>query len=350
MNNIIKFLKRVRRSLYYEIRSFIRLRKRVHIKKENKGRNISIKQWLIALKTWGYTGSLYIRFYTAQTGHFDINYIPDNFYEWKITPKLNPRAERRFISDKTLLDVYFPGFTPTLASKIGNNWYKEGNIIAEKEVYKAIRDCYRYGVVVKTARGSQGSGVKIFGAEELEDAIKFIDKSDNINVQRYVQQINELSKFHPSSVNTLRPITLFYKGKVHFLSSLVRFGRRGSKLDNVEAGGLALVLKKDGSSYGAAIDKYYNRYSEHPDTKVGFTDFNYPNWDEAVKFVLYLHSLIPKVGIVGWDIAITCDRFWLIECNVNSPAIIFRQIFDGPLLKSQLPAIYKDVVGKEFQL
>lgn len=128
-----------------------------------------------------------------------------------------------------------------------------------------------------------------------------------------------LAALHPSSVNTLRVITVRDGREPRpFSRPLLRAGFGGSLVDNGNAGGLqAFVDPATGRAVGDAIMLRGGTLARHPDTGVAFDGFEVPHFHRAVELAVRLHGEVPGLHSVGWDLAITDDGPVFIEGNDN---------------------------------
>ena len=75
------------------------------------------------------------------------------------------------------------------------------------------------------------------------------------------------------------------------------------------------VVNEKGIIYKPAIDKKGKIYIEHPVTNTKIEGFQIPYFKEAIKMVKDASKVVPQVGLVGWDIAITNKGPVMIEGN-----------------------------------
>ena len=149
-----------------------------------------------------------------------------------------------------------------------------------------------------------------------------VDKrvEDFFMLEEYVQQHDTLASLNPSSVNTLRLITVRSpQGGIDYVGGLLRMGRAGSMVDNGGAGGLFLLLDDKGRCGAVAkpLQGGYRGFTAHPDTNVTFEGLTIPFFEEACALVLRAHRMLGPVHSLGWDIAITADGPVIIEVNAN---------------------------------
>ncbi len=132
-----------------------------------------------------------------------------------------------------------------------------------------------------------------------------------------VYQHRAMSLLHPSSVNTLRVITVRDGDRPRvFTRPLVRFGNGGSVVDNGAAGGILVFADPaTGQLVGPALRKRGGALARHPDTNIAFDGHVIPFFARALELAEALHAQLPGLHSVGWDIAITEDGPVFIEGN-----------------------------------
>ena len=135
-----------------------------------------------------------------------------------------------------------------------------------------------------------------------------------------IRQREELARFHPQSVNTLRLNTIRCKDSIEVVWAILRYGRNNRIVDNAHFGGLFSVIDDNGVAVAAGdVDRH--QYVTHPDTGVCLTGFKVPDWEKACEMVRSLATKVGDLRFIGWDLAFT-DRGWiLVEAN-TSPGIL----------------------------
>lgn len=152
--------------------------------------------------------------------------------------------------------------------------------------------------------------------EELTEQLE----SDRFLIQPTVKQHPEMAEFHPESTNTLRLITIRNEktGEIEIFPSIARFGIGKSFIDNTSKGGLAVGINHDTGQlkeYGFFRADYGTKVRKHPDSGLTFSNFKIPFFKECVEQALLLHSVLPGLNSVGWDIAIGESGPIFIEGN-----------------------------------
>lgn len=163
--------------------------------------------------------------------------------------------------------------------------------------------------------------------------------------QTVIKQHHLMSQLHPSSINSMRLITVrgLKDGKIEVFPSILRIGTGNSIVDNTSQGGLAVGIDlKTGrlKQYGFYKPQFGLKVDSHPDSHIRFDQFFIPQFEEAIKQAVYFHSMLPNLHSVGWDIAIGENGPVFIEGNdnweINGP-----QICNGGLKKEFNELFYK---------
>ena len=171
--------------------------------------------------------------------------------------------------------------------------------------------------IVKPVNGAQGRAVQIVFSQEVPNLETLFERAGEACIlEELIVQNEELAKFHPSSVNTVRVISTMNKNEeCTILYSLFRCGIGNSVVDNTCAGGIASlidvnkgIIKSNGFMGNKEIDC-------HPDTKEVFLGTCIPAWDEACKIAEKAHRMHPQQMLIGWDFAWTSEGWDLVEAN-----------------------------------
>ena len=126
-------------------------------------------------------------------------------------------------------------------------------------------------------------------------------------------------------------MTLFWKDKVQILSSVLRMGTDGRRVDNASSGGIICGITDNGQLKEYAYDKTGMRYMKHP-SGVSFSDITVPNFKATKKLVSKLQYRFPYCRMISWDIAIDTHGIpILIEANMWRGELEFHQFCNGPI-------------------
>ena len=205
---------------------------------------------------------------------------------------------------------------------------KGADLITDMEVDTILKGISDERIFVKRFTGGAASGVSIF--TKKENGI-YVDKDgDIVNAamirQKYTNQdfffekqiIQEsvLSQFNPDTVNTIRVLT--WRDKV--ISAAVRFGGKGSFVDNTAKGGVAVSLDiVTGKLQSYGMREYdLTRYTEHPDSHLKFENVFVTQWFDVKNLVEKTLKYLPYYNSVGFDVATTINGPVIIEINTGA--------------------------------
>lgn len=159
--------------------------------------------------------------------------------------------------------------------------------------------------------------------------IELIEKLDDeyrkgCVVEELIIQSQELAKFHPNSVNTVRITTILYKNRTDIIYPFFRTGRGDSIVDNGGAGGIINAIEPSTGIIYASADEMGIHYTEHPETHYQLIGYQMPYWNEAVELAKELAQVMPDNHYCGWDLALT-DQGWVLqEANDRGEFIGFQ--------------------------
>lgn len=244
-------------------------------------------------------------FYLEKTGLFDPRFIPDSIYYCIIDRFLNNNEAEKWIDNKCYYPRIFFGckMPEVIAYRLNGFWYNGSGVAENKGVIiKSVlseKSCF-----VKIATGSSGgNGVFFFDSQKQnkEDFVELINSiSKDIVIQKTLQQSTIMSKLNPSSVNTIRIITLLKKdGTVKPYSTIVRMGVGGSKVDNASSGGITCGVNEDGRLNPVAYSAKGECFKEHPDTHQKFDEIVIPSFEKCKQMVINLHPQVPHFRLVS---------------------------------------------------
>ena len=123
-----------------------------------------------------------------------------------------------------------------------------------------------------------------------------------------------MNKLYNKSVNTLRMFTFYKDGQAYFLQAILKVGN-GGVVDNFSSGGMYIYVDDEGTVYAEAIDQMDNKYYKHPISNETIVGFKVPMFKEAVGMVKEAAKVVPEMGYIGWDVAISEDGPVLVEGN-----------------------------------
>lgn len=209
-----------------------------------------------------------------------------------------------------------------------------GKYESQMLVFKQVFGCS--GETVKVVRIENG---KIFSGSNEYSPMDFFAllvsaKSSSWIVQEYIVQHPEMKRLNETSVNTLRFVTYHTGDDISvFPVIMMRYGVPGALVDNSSLG---VGVNIDGVVMESAYDlKKKTRIKCHE------AGLQIPYFKEAVDMVKHLHSHIPEIFTVGWDICITPNGPHVIEGN-DGWDVVLHQAFEG----CKMRRVWNEMVAK----
>lgn len=204
--------------------------------------------------------------------------------------------------------------------------------------------------ICKPTSGTGGKGM-LFGnlkemgmtAEEYFDV--YLD-GNGYDVEELIIQDPAMAKFHPQSINTVRPVTFLNSdGEVSFLFVIMRIGTGDSKVDNLSSGGICVAVDPDtGKIISGAINRTeLTPIQVHPDTGIVFQNESIPRWEELKETVTKAAKALQDPPCVGWDMALGQNGWTIVEANWN-PTLREYQMLTGKGLRPR----FEEITGESF--
>lgn len=204
----------------------------------------------------------------TKTGVFDPTIIgTDLHYYYTEFAKIDFDYLRGFL-DKNYGDIILPCIKhPKVYLRKVHGVYRDENFkkVSIDAAVNKLLDIKAEGVVVKIAtHSSGGKGVDFITADDTDKSIREkLSVHRDIVVQEIIKQHEKMQIMNPSSVNTLRIICIMLDGESIPLSTVVRIGKEGSKVDNFSSGGYACGVNADGTLKELAFDSSGNWFDAH---------------------------------------------------------------------------------------
>lgn len=358
---ILKILRVIENYVYFQTRKV-----RSSISLLHKLKNISVKPLTLDQKSkidmvWrkgGHRGVFrgnkfdykWFVFYNSLKSAYPIEqFIPNDLFYTKIEPYYNIYQSSKWLDDKNLYDCYFPLVSkPRTVARIIEKCLMDDTYcpISKDEFLKRCIVCGK--VVFKQAVESDGGKGIAFWNKDTDDVAlldKLIHEYRNAIVQEIIEQSQSIAKFHPNSINTIRIMTLMRNSQVKIVSSVLRIGRDGAKIDNVSSGGIAVGITSEGTLRKYAYDVNGSVYDKHPTTKVLFFGEKIPNFDKCCDVCKRLAPVLSRTSkMISWDLALnSVNEPILIEANLVYGQLDFHQMCNGPLFGSEFMEILSEV-------
>ena len=155
-----------------------------------------------------------------------------------------------------------------------------------------------------------------------------------------------LKSFNPTSVQSVRVVSVFLDGKVDILCASMRMGKAGSVVDNFVSGGYAVSIDVASGTIGDKLVDHDMKVYTAKEAGMKRVGERIPFWEDAKQLVCDLHPRLSHFGIISWDV--TLDESGtpkIIEYNLIDSLIDWHQIFIGPILGDEeaelLPKLLK---------
>ena len=295
----------------------------------------------------GLVDPLWVQVYSDKTGIYSPEYVGSDIHYYNVEWSRIDYDYLRAFLDKNYMDVVLPcvKHPVTLIRKIHGQYLDvDFNPMSKPQAIDKLYENLDPGIVVKISRSSSGGkGVRFLGkGSTKEDISEALDVDPDVAVQLVMRQHPEMAKMNSSSVNTIRIICIILDGESIPLSSVVRIGNSGSRVDNFSSGGVGCGVKPDGRLNDCGYTQKGERYDVHPNGFV-FSEGFVPNFDKVLEAVKRCHMCVPMFGVASWDIAIDEDgEPVLIEYNVGGAGIDIHQYNNGPLYGKYRERIISD--------
>ena len=272
----------------------------------------------------------------------------------KILPYFNNILLRQAYVDKgmysrLLTDVRKP---QTVVKRIGGYYYDgDGETAITRSEAEALCRQEEHLIFKPSTYTGGGAGVTFFDNEKHDRSAGEIFDSftSGFVAQRLVRQHADLARINKDSLNTVRVVSFRFNEEVHILSTILRMGGVGARVDNISAGGISCRIEADGRLTEKAVTRKSVWTDEHP-SGLKFRDITVPSFDKIIATVKRLHLSLPYFDLIGWDFAVDEEgEPVFIEFNVMPEQ---NQISCGPsfgeLTDEVLAAVYGEKLPERF--
>lgn len=279
----------------------------------------------------------------------DSRIVPEEICAGIVQPLLNPIEYRPYYSDKNLFDkVLSPNMLPTTILRgINGGGYNAGyQVINFNSIDFGKLSATRL-FLKPTVDSSSGEGVKAFARDEegryfsldnrevLDGAFlnEYIKSNPDFILQEGLTQHESVSKFNPTSINTIRVATYrsVIDNKSHFLNAIIRIGKNGAFVDNAHAGGVFVGVDRNGKVGKFACDQYGNRYTDFNGVDFAKHEHYIEHFDKIIEFSEKVASELTHARLVAQDICLEANgNPKLVEFNVRAFSTWLFQFTVGP--------------------
>lgn len=276
-------------------------------------------------------------------------FIPDDFYYCYADLYFTDYHTSIKFDNKNLYDLYF--FDVHRPESLGRNINgilldSDYNQISMESLLSKCSEA-RSAIIKKTLNSDGGHGIAFFDDCNLksDELVTYLSGNRDFIIQRVIKQHPDIAIFNPESVNTVRIMTLFFNNAVHVLSSVLRMGINGSRVDNASSGGIVCGINDDGSLKRYAYDSVANVYECHPQG-MSFEGHVIPSFDKCIEICKSLSLRFVNISrLISWDLSIDTNGMpLLIEANFTGGQLDFHQLCNGPIWGNMT----KDVLDEIF--
>lgn len=286
--------------------------------------------------SWFYGGAIddYFRYNFFLRSHADRK----NFIVWRkrkrIINSCNKKEDRDIFNIKSRFNEIFAAF-------VGRDWLNTAECSFEDFASFLSRNERFF---VKPVAGSFGLGVRVQDTADYQDMQGLFHSlcEEKVLVEEVIEQWAEMAEFNPTSVNTLRIVTLLcVDGTAKVMTATLRCGNGDKCADNFHHNGIASMIDiPTGVVTSTGVDMESRRYVLHPVSEKPFVGFKIPFWDKILATVTAAAQVVPTVRYVGWDVALGNDgRVIIVEGNSAADPDVTQmpdQVGKWPLYKNEL--------------
>lgn len=311
-----------------------------------------------------YVNPDWYRLFKVLSGTVDPRFVPEETFRTRLEPYLCRRDVSAAYHDKNQLERLLPDLPQplTVLRNIYGEYFDAGyNPVDRRDVTALLAQ--RSGVhFVKPAISGTGSGYNVARVEltpagfVIGGAVWSLADVERAYIQDFVvqegvRQHASVARFHPTSLNTLRVITLRHRGVIRPLAVTLRVGN-GSHVDNGHAGGLLSgVNLANGRAGQFACDVSFQRFERHPLSGEAFADAAIPSFEGVLSLATSAHWRLAYFDVLSCDIAVHEDGTpWLIEVNTFGQGVEPHQFLqNGPLFGDDTDTVLALVAHRRAQ-
>ncbi len=334
--NVRKMIRSGSDYLYHRAHKYIALERLKTVEKEKGKTNpkfiqLSNEYAQDVLGSLKYAPWLYA--YSAMAGEFKEGWIPDNFYGKVVVPKITG-AYRTLSGRKLLVDSLLNNKnTLDICYYVNELFWNTDYKVLDKEGIRDFLFQKNERVVYKLENSMRGQGIYFFTKENFK-AVD-IKKLGNGVFQTYIDQHSFFSTFTNLSVATIRITSICDdSGNILVKAAFLRVGQNNDTHVNSVSEILIPINLNDGKLVETGYISGWISVTEHPNSKIIFKNKKIPFFQNCIAEVIRMHSLIPFVRCIGWDVIVDSDNnFRLIEWNAGHNSIRISEATQGPCFK-----------------
>jgi len=162
---------------------------------------------------------------------------------------------------------------------------------------------------------------QLFAEIELENSHYNCGFHKGVIVEELIKQGEEMAKYHPASINSVRITTInMGDGDVRMWYPVVRIGVGGNFLCSGAAGSFVAGINMcTGITETPGVDELGKITDVHPDTHYSIKGIRIPHWRQLCDKAIELAERLPTLRYIGWDFVYDKDGEWIVmEGNENA--------------------------------
>lgn len=268
--------------------------------------------------------------YATSSGAFREGWIPDNYYGRWVVP-LAQGLYGTVLGQRALPYLLFQGaHSPDLAYRINGRFLGTDLTLVDDSDFAEFLFSASDAVVMKRDRSSRGRGIQFLDRSGYDlDAIRSMG---DVVFQRRLRHHRALDVFARDALSTLRLTTVIdAAGRAVLRTAQLRLPRRG-ETHVLSSNEIQIAVDPDTARlrpYGFCSD--WTKVSSHPDTGEPFGGFAFPMFEDCRAAAENLHSRVPFVQCIGWDMAVDeSGAPALLEVNATHNGIAYAEASTGP--------------------
>lgn len=250
----------------------------------------------------------WFQYFGYNINKFDPYIIPGDLFYSELLFYLTNTEIGKVVSSKIYADYILEKVNkPLSVLKYSNKFLVNSNTeLINKDSIRDIISKYDR-LIIKPTNLLKGEGVRILKLEEdFDNEYKYILKKINSNedfiIQELVKQNKQLSNYNPTSLNTIRLITLLIDDKVVPLSAILRVGAIGKEVDNYNQGGYSRPIDENGYLGEYAMQNEMIIYQDHDGKK--FEKEKLVDFEKIIEVAKECHPYFLDLRWIGWDFAL----------------------------------------------
>ena len=261
-------------------------------------------------------------------GASDEDFLTMEFYRKNSREKkrwLTSRKNNRYLYRTVYDDLARETFdNKEIFDKTFKSFLKHDFLILSESTEERIKEfIQKYGtVIVKPAGGACGMGVfklSVSNESGFNDVISRVKSGEKLIMEEVIEQHPEMALMNPTSVNTIRVITMLDKaGDPHVIYQCAKFGASSECISNTLGGGVCCHIDAESGildTFGK--DMHGERIFKHPVSGLVIPGFQIPNWNGVLNYAKSLAKNVPSARYIGWDIVILKNGYDVIEGNLH---------------------------------